>query len=338
MGYQLTQAVLDGLFGRELTVESIDTKSGAKKVKRLSAQHMALLLTVAARQYDPNVFPNDSNPIWYANAEKICKFVHFEKSALYDSRNFLVKLGVLRYAKSMRHMDYKHPSSIRTYDNVYQIDLKKLKSLAADLGIRDTESPLREADSKVRNTETHTDLRDTPQQTNRQGLSDVDRIFVERVMNEIAASLGISTASINRNTVAAAIRGKFPDTVFDAIRDPNGWFRTARSPISAIVTVLRQLPLQANDPNYRRQKQPTVGELLANVSSTAQYLIKEAIRNTGCSAAAFVQRLIPLLSRLLATPQGHEFAVETIDQHKKKGSDVPLDVAKQLLRALTQGI
>jgi len=319
MGYKSTQAVLEGLFARELTVDRIDAKTGKKSVKRLTAQDMALLLTVAARQNDPNVFPNDSDPIWYASEENVCNFVHFKKSALYESRNFLVKLGLLRYSRNKRHRDYEHPSRFRNYYNVYQINLEKLKSLAGD-GLRITEDEVRITEAKPRITELHK-----------------DDDYLRRVLNAIADSLGINASDILPQTIAEAIRGKHPDSVFGAIADPNGWFKRAKTPLGALVSVLRRLPLQANDPNYRRQNQPTINEILESVSDDIRCLTKDAIKNTGFEAVLFVQQLIPHLQRLLRTPEGRDFAVETIDQHKTATTEDSQAVAKQLLHALAQG-
>jgi len=338
MGYKSTQAVLEGLFGREFTVERINAKTGKRSIKRLAAQEMALLLTVAARQSDPYVFPNDSDPIWFANEEKLCNFVHFKKSALYDSRNFLVQLGLLRYSKSKRHMDYANPSRSRCYTNVYQINREKLEAMAMDLKVRNAEEFLCNTETKVRNTETHTDSRDKNQQTGNSDLSDVNnKEYLKRVVNAIAASLEINASDILPNVIAEAIRGKFPDSVFDAIQDPKSWFRTAKVPLNALVSILRRLPLQKNDPNYRRQTQPTTKELLENIPKDIFYLVNDAIKNTGCKDPTFVQQLIPLLQQLLCTPEGQAFAVETIDQHKATDNKESKIVSKRLLHTLARG-
>jgi len=204
----------------------------------------------------------------------------------------------------------------------------------ADSGLRETDLEVRNTEVKVRNTETHTDSKDKIQQTNRQAMSGVDAEYVKRVLDEIAARLGIDASGIRPKVIADAICGKHPDSVLEAIREPKGWVLNAKSPLGALVTVLRRLPKQENDPNFKRQTQPTVNQLLDGLSITTRCLTNDAIKNTGCGEPLFVQQLIPLLSRLLETSEGRSIAVETIYQHKIKKGEDPRTAAKNLIRSL----
>lgn len=215
MGH-LTQSVLEGLKGQNLSVSKTHPKSGKPYEKKLAAQQMALLLTVASQQ---EALPRNNcgeAPAWTADPKTVCDYTHTKSSAFHEDRNFLIELGLLEREKSS-----------------YRVCTSKL---------RNTESSSSEPPSELRNTESS------------EKTTDEDNIKL--VVNLIADTCNIDPNHIDRKAVANAIKGKFLDSVYKEIKElwkKSGSDKKLTPNI--ILSALRGLPDQKVDPAYIRAKE-----------------------------------------------------------------------------------
>lgn len=99
MGH-LTQSVLEELKGQNLSVSKTHPKSGKPYEKKLAAQQMALLLTVASQQETLSRNECGEAPAWTADPKSICAYTHTGPTAFHEDRNFLVELGLLERVNS----------------------------------------------------------------------------------------------------------------------------------------------------------------------------------------------------------------------------------------------
>lgn len=211
MGH-LTQSVLEGLKGQNLSVSKTHPKSGKPYEKKLAAQQMALLLTVASQQ---EALPRNNcgeSPAWTADPKTVCAYTHTKSSAFHEDRNFLIELGLLERVKSS-----------------YRVCTSKL---------RNTESSTSEPPSELRNTES------SEKTTN--------EAYIKRVAQSIADMCNIDSNLINLSDVADAIKDKFPNSVYKVIREIWEMSGAAKATPTIILTALRGLPDQKVDPAYKR--------------------------------------------------------------------------------------
>lgn len=129
----LTKRVLEGLKGQNFSVSKAHPKSGKPYEKKLAAQQMALLLTVASHQESLPRNECGEASAWTADPKTICAYTHTGPTAFHEDRNFLVELGLLERVKSS-----------------YRVCTGKL---------RNTESTPCEPPSELRNTESATNAR-----------------------------------------------------------------------------------------------------------------------------------------------------------------------------------
>lgn len=215
MGH-LTQSVLEGLKGQDLSVSKTHPKSGKPYEKKLAAQQMALLLTVASQQ---EALPRNNcgeAPAWTADPKTVCDYTHTKSSAFHEDRNFLIELGLLEREKSS-----------------YRVCTSKL---------RNTEPSKSEPPSELRNTE-------SSEKT-------TDEDYIERVAQSIADTCNIDSNLINLSDVADAIKDKYPNSVYKKIGEIWEESSPAKKVTPTIIlTKLRGLPDKDNDREYKRTKE-----------------------------------------------------------------------------------
>lgn len=210
MGH-LTQSVLEGLKGQNLSVSKTHPKSGKPHEKKLAAQQMALLLTVASQQETLPRNECGEAPAWTADPKTVCAYTHTGPTAFHEDRNFLVELGLLERVKSS-----------------YRVCMTQL---------RNTKPTPCEQPPELRNTESSAEA--------------TIKEYVERIANSIADLCRIDSKAINRNDVNNAVKDKYPDSVYKRIREI--WKKSGKTNVSPtlILTLLRALPRQEDDPAYK---------------------------------------------------------------------------------------
>ena len=122
MGLHYVNAVLNGLKGRNVVGK-----------KKLSSAEIALLVSIANNQPNPGAFHGDMDPICYGDVGTLSGYAHLSRAKFFKTRDLLVESGLITYSPSERKADPTHISGVRTFNNVYRINLKVLREFYPDL-------------------------------------------------------------------------------------------------------------------------------------------------------------------------------------------------------------
>lgn len=129
MGYLYVNAVLNGLSGQRLKLPEIPKGSKPWMKKEIDANAIALLVAIANRQPNPGSYHGDLDPICIGNKQKLADESHVKDSTFDNTRNFLVKLGVLKHNKTEKHKDPMTVGEMKEFTNVYRINLDFIRAL-----------------------------------------------------------------------------------------------------------------------------------------------------------------------------------------------------------------
>lgn len=372
MGSFLVDAVLNGLKGREFSLPIGGTRE-KPKIKSFGAQEIAFLLTIASRQPNPGALEGDLDPICFGDPATLQSLMHIKNSAFFESRKFLQKLGLVRFNEEEIRPDPKNPERVHRYTNVYRIGLKKLRELQPDLEtwrkgvlkigdsaaipegvlralqayepvpcpeeVRNTESLIRNTESRVRNTDTNT-ITNTLNKIPKDTTSHAED-FVGIVCGLIAEKLGVRREFVRDSMVEKVIKGKYSESVLNLIDNlgktqDTRWVFKADNPIASVVSLLRKLPDEQEDPVYRRKYNPTPDQLLEDVpSEVVRQAVKDMIAATGCTDRRCVEKFISTISSLNEKRADFGLVYDQIEVMRKSQTPIhPLSRALGLLDGL----
>lgn len=205
---------------------------------------------------------------------------------------------------------------------------QKLRSTEEKL--RSAEEKLRSTEKKLRSTESNNNTTINNTHTTEVG-DDVDAHYLDGLVGGIAANLKVERTKINREKLAKAVKGKFPDSVHELIKKPPAWcLAEAKHPAAALICELDKLPLQEDDPNYKRNHPQTVNEFLDSIASIPEhYLMECVVKATQCDDVNNLKYVHQLIHVALAGVNGGAEAEKAMRRRIAEAIDkVGLDVDK----------
>lgn len=141
--------------------------------------------------------------------------------------------------------------------------------------------------------------------------------------------------------VEKAIKGKYSESVLNLIDNlgktqDTRWVFKADNPIASVVSLLRKLPDEQEDPVYRRKYNPTPDQLLEDVpSEIVRQAVKDMIAATGCTDRRCVEKFISTISSLNEKRVDFGLVYDQIEVMRKSQTPIhPLSRALGLLDGL----
>ena len=202
----------------------------------------------------------------------------------------------------------------------------------ADSFVRNAESIVRNAENQVRITDSKTKDKSAEENHHpKQASGDVEKEYLDRVISMIGDRIEDRNEKINRNVITAAIKGKYADTVYNAIRSKKGLKR-----VGGYVQLLRSLPPKENDKAYQEAVNPTVGQILSHHTRETGYLVEMAMNIVGCSERWILDMLLPVMSRLSTSNEGRGKAMGVLDDFIGDPNETMRMKAKRLVDELNE--
>ena len=201
-----------------------------------------------------------------------------------------------------------------------------------DAGLPNRESVLPNRESALPNRESALPNRETniyiTKKENRQnnimgGGADVDVDYLSSVVAAMARSLDVPVEEIGQKKVGEAIKGKLKDSVFRVVQNPSKFALSAKKPIGAMISELRNLPDKAHDSALQRmankQKPGEYAKRISEASKEVKYLLDIAQKNTGYRDPRFLDEIAECFLKLTRTIEGNGVAAEICDKYKFTG-------------------